>query len=72
MKVSENGRTFQEVCQEKNEKSLEKFLEKNEMRGGEMLQKVKKNRGETVILERAEVLKNGGCEFPRSHTYSRR
>ena len=67
MKVSENGRTFQEVCQGKNEKSLEKFSEKNEMCGGEMLQKVKKNRGETVILERAEALKNEGCEFPRSH-----
>ena len=33
-----------------------------------MLQKVKKNRGENVISEMAEALKNKGCEFPRPHS----
>ena len=36
---------------------------------GKLLQSSNKNRGENVILEIAEAMKNKGFEFPRAHNY---
>ena len=52
-------------------KNQEIFSEKQGMCGGEMLQKVKKNRGENGILEMGKASEIKALEFPRGHNIAR-